>query len=315
MSSIGKSDTYALSDRRFRCAPSRLLSWPPARGPGSSACGGRASRRSPCSASAPSPTRTSPASGRSSSPSPTYLAETLGVPVEYVPLRDYPASVETFKRGDIHLAWFGGLTGVQARHLVAGRPRDRPGRGGSRVLLVLHRARDTGLERVGRLPDGHRGPDLHLRLEVVHLGPPDARALHPREHAASARTSSSRASGSRATTTRPSSGWRAARPRSGAVNYKVYDARVEAGKTDPDVVQRDLEDAVLRRLQLHRAPRPRDDLRRGLHREAAAGAPRHGGREPARRPSSARGFIPATDEEFDGHRGRRRGARLPRRVR
>lgn len=49
-----------------------------------------------------------------------YLSAQLGVPVEYVPSADYGASVEMFKNGDIQLAWFGGLTGVQARQAVPG---------------------------------------------------------------------------------------------------------------------------------------------------------------------------------------------------
>lgn len=46
------------------------------------------------------------------------LAKELGVPVEYVPVTDYGASVEAFKNGDVQLAWFGGVTGVQARAAV-----------------------------------------------------------------------------------------------------------------------------------------------------------------------------------------------------
>ena len=49
-----------------------------------------------------------------------YLSEQLGVPFEYVPSVDYGASVEAFKNGDIHLAWFGGLSGVRARTTVPG---------------------------------------------------------------------------------------------------------------------------------------------------------------------------------------------------
>jgi phosphonate transport system substrate-binding protein len=50
----------------------------------------------------------------------SHLSEVLGVPVEYVPTADYSASVEMFKNGDVQLAWFGGLTGVQARAAVDG---------------------------------------------------------------------------------------------------------------------------------------------------------------------------------------------------
>jgi len=44
-----------------------------------------------------------------------YLSQQLGVPVEYVPSVDYAAVVTAFTQGELHLAFFGGLTGVQAR--------------------------------------------------------------------------------------------------------------------------------------------------------------------------------------------------------
>ena len=59
-----------------------------------------------------------------------YLQRETGLEVEYVPSNDYAAIVSGFQRGDVQLAWFGGLTGVQARELVDGadaiaqRPRD-----------------------------------------------------------------------------------------------------------------------------------------------------------------------------------------------
>ncbi|MGR3465461.1 putative selenate ABC transporter substrate-binding protein [Limimaricola sp.] len=49
-----------------------------------------------------------------------YLEETLGVPVDYVPVKDYAASVTAFRNDQIQLAWFGGLSGVQARRMVPG---------------------------------------------------------------------------------------------------------------------------------------------------------------------------------------------------
>ena len=59
-----------------------------------------------------------------------YLSKELGVKAEYVPSVNYAAVVTGFKNKDIHLAWFGGLTGVQARlaapgaRAIAQRPRD-----------------------------------------------------------------------------------------------------------------------------------------------------------------------------------------------
>lgn len=46
------------------------------------------------------------------------LGKKTGMNVEYVPSVDYSALVTAFQRGEIQLAWFGGLTGVQARNLV-----------------------------------------------------------------------------------------------------------------------------------------------------------------------------------------------------
>lgn len=59
-----------------------------------------------------------------------HLTEKTGVKVEYVPSVDYAALVTAFDRGEIHMAWFGGLTGVQAQAVtpeaeaIAQRPQD-----------------------------------------------------------------------------------------------------------------------------------------------------------------------------------------------
>lgn len=48
-----------------------------------------------------------------------YLSEVLGQEVQYVPVKSYSASVSAFRNNQVQLAWFGGLSGVQARR---GRP-------------------------------------------------------------------------------------------------------------------------------------------------------------------------------------------------
>lgn len=59
-----------------------------------------------------------------------YLGKEIGLKVQYVPVTDYAAVVTAFRRGEIDLVWFGGLTGVQARAKVQGaeaiaqRPQD-----------------------------------------------------------------------------------------------------------------------------------------------------------------------------------------------
>ncbi len=44
----------------------------------------------------------------------------LGVPVKYLPVKSYPAAVTAFTNNQVQFAWFGGLTGVQARLAVPG---------------------------------------------------------------------------------------------------------------------------------------------------------------------------------------------------
>lgn len=59
-----------------------------------------------------------------------YLESETDLDVEYNRSNDYAALVTAFRRGEVHLGWFGGLTGVQARRAVPGsealaqRPRD-----------------------------------------------------------------------------------------------------------------------------------------------------------------------------------------------
>ncbi|WP_344808296.1 putative selenate ABC transporter substrate-binding protein [Allohahella marinimesophila] len=49
-----------------------------------------------------------------------YLEKTLEVDVRFVPVKDYAATVSAFRNNQVQLAWFGGLSGVQARRLVDG---------------------------------------------------------------------------------------------------------------------------------------------------------------------------------------------------
>lgn len=49
-----------------------------------------------------------------------YLSEQLDVEVRYIPVKSYAAAVSAFRNNQVQLAWFGGLSGVQARRLVPG---------------------------------------------------------------------------------------------------------------------------------------------------------------------------------------------------
>ncbi|HET8849489.1 MAG TPA: putative selenate ABC transporter substrate-binding protein [Marinobacter sp.] len=49
-----------------------------------------------------------------------YLEGELGVEVRYIPVKSYAAAISAFRNNQVQLAWFGGLSGVQARALVPG---------------------------------------------------------------------------------------------------------------------------------------------------------------------------------------------------
>ncbi len=49
-----------------------------------------------------------------------YLSKKLQIPVKYIPVKSYAASVAAFKNKEVQLAWFGGLSGVKARRAVKG---------------------------------------------------------------------------------------------------------------------------------------------------------------------------------------------------
>ena len=83
-----------------------------------------------------------------------YLSDKLEVPVEYVPATNYAASVEMFTNGDVQLAWFGGLTGVQARANVEGAEAIAQGKSDPQYYSYFVAHADTGLERSDDFPAG-----------------------------------------------------------------------------------------------------------------------------------------------------------------
>ena len=75
-----------------------------------------------------------------------YLSDETGLRVRYQPSSDYAAVVTAFKQGDLHMGWYGGLTGVQARlavpdaRAVAQRPLDEE----FQSVFIARKALDVG---------------------------------------------------------------------------------------------------------------------------------------------------------------------------
>lgn len=86
-----------------------------------------------------------------------YLADTLGVEVEYVPVKSYSASVAAFKNDQVQLAWFGGLSGVRARRAVPGSQAIAQGEEDQRFVTYFIAHAATGLQAGDGFPTGIAG--------------------------------------------------------------------------------------------------------------------------------------------------------------
>jgi phosphonate transport system substrate-binding protein len=89
-----------------------------------------------------------------------YLEAKLGVPVKYVPVKTYPAAVTAFINNDVQLAWFGGFTGVQARHAVPGSEAIAQGAEDVNFKSYFIANSETGLRFSKAFPAGIEGKTL-----------------------------------------------------------------------------------------------------------------------------------------------------------
>lgn len=82
-----------------------------------------------------------------------YLEEALEVPVKYVPVKSYAAAVTAFANDQMQLAWFGGLSGVQARQRVPGSQAIAQGEEDKAFRSYFIANTSTGIERADELPE------------------------------------------------------------------------------------------------------------------------------------------------------------------
>ncbi len=165
-----------------------------------------------------------------------YLEAELGVPVQYIHATRYSDSVDLFKNGDIMLAWFGGLTGVQARHAVKGARAIAQGVEDPEFYSYFIARTDTGIERTDEFPTQLGG----MKFSFGSMGSTSGRLMP--EHYIRANTgkdprdffSAVSFSGSH---DRTAELVESGQLQAGAINYKVYDRRVAEGRTDPNVVR------------------------------------------------------------------------------
>jgi len=86
-----------------------------------------------------------------------YFEGKLGVPVKYLPVKGYPAAVTAFTNNQVQFAWFGGLTGVQARLAVPGSQALAQGAEDLEFKSYVIAHASTGLELSKEFPRGIEG--------------------------------------------------------------------------------------------------------------------------------------------------------------
>lgn len=166
-----------------------------------------------------------------------HLEEALGVPVKYVPVKSYPAAVTAFRNDEVQMAWFGGLSGVQARRLVPGSRAIAQGQEDTAFKSYFIANTRTGLRPGDTLPDafaeqpsftfGSKGstsgrlmPEYYFRER---FGAPPQELIDKVGFSGDhSRTLSLVESGAYAT---------------GALNYQVWDQALANGEIDTDKVR------------------------------------------------------------------------------
>jgi phosphonate transport system substrate-binding protein len=165
-----------------------------------------------------------------------YLEQELGVDVEFVPVKSYPAAVTAFRNGQVQLAWFGGLSGVQARQLVPGARAIAQGSEDPTFITYFIAHKDAGLEPSADFPMAAEGmtftfgaktstsgrlmPEFSIREETG-KSPEDFfdRVGYSGDHSQTLRLVASGA-------------WQV-----GALNYTVYDKALAAGAPETETAK------------------------------------------------------------------------------
>jgi len=86
-----------------------------------------------------------------------YLQDKLGVEVQFVPVKSYAASIAAFANDQVQMAWFGGLSGVQARKLVPGSQAIAQGYEDQFFVTYFIANASTGLTESRDFPMGIKG--------------------------------------------------------------------------------------------------------------------------------------------------------------
>lgn len=165
-----------------------------------------------------------------------YLQQELNTEVKFIPVKSYAASITAFRNNQVQLAWFGGLSGVQARELVPGSRAVAQGVEDPEFKSFFIANTSTGISPSENLPESLRGltftfgskgstsgrlmPEYNLRQQF---------GISPDELFSRVGFSGNH---SRTIALVESGAYQV-----GALNYKVWETAVAEGKVDTSKVQ------------------------------------------------------------------------------
>jgi len=86
-----------------------------------------------------------------------YIGKQMGAEVKYVPVKTYAAAVTAFKNDQVQMAWFGGLSGLQARLAVPGSNAIVQGEEDRQFISYFIANASLGLKEGPQLPDAVKG--------------------------------------------------------------------------------------------------------------------------------------------------------------
>ena len=161
-----------------------------------------------------------------------YLSKELGVETKYIPVKSYAAAVAAFRNNQVQLAWFGGLSGVRARSLVAGSEAIAQGFEDQAFVTYFIAHASTGLKLSGAFPKDMAGKTFTFGSK----GSTSGRLMpefHIRQNLGQAPSTVFSRVGISGNHSKTIALVQSGAYQVGAVNFKVWQNNLKAGKIDP----------------------------------------------------------------------------------
>lgn len=160
-----------------------------------------------------------------------YLSNKLGVKTKYIPVKSYGAAITAFRNNQVQLAWFGGLSGVRARTLVKGSQAIAQGAEDKAFVTYFIAHVSTGLTEFMTFPKAIAGRTFTFGSKGSTSGRlmPD---FHVRKVFAKAPIEVFSKVGFSGNHTKTIQLVQSGAYQVGAVNYKVWEKALKAGKID-----------------------------------------------------------------------------------